>query len=193
MGPARPQADLWGHNAVMASPPERPPGPASQDDLAAWLVRFGPALRRYFAKRAGATEADDLVQEVFVRLQARAAGGEVDNVERYLFAIANNVLVSRHRYEGSRVFSRQGPLTDAVQPVEDLTPERVLIGRQECERMIVALGQLPPRAREAFIFHRFEEMSHPAIARRMGISVVAVRKLIARAMQRIGEIMEPRA
>ena len=45
--------------------------------------------------------------------------------------------------------------------------------------MIVALRELPPRAREAFIFHRFEELSHPAIARRMGISVVAVRKLIA--------------
>jgi len=36
-------------------------------------------------------------------------------------------------------------------------------------------------------------MSHPAIARRMGISVVAVRKLVARAMSRIAEIMEGRA
>ena len=178
---------------MMASPPDRPPETASQGDLAAWLVRFGPALRRYFAKRAGGAEADALVQEVFVRLQARAAGGEVDNVERYLFAIANNVLVSRHRYESARVFGRQTPLTDAAQPVEDLTPERFIIGRQEYDRMIVALGGSSRRAREAFIFHRFEELSHPAIARRMGISVVAVRKLIARAMQRIAEIMEARA
>ena len=103
------------------------------------------------------------------------------------------MLVSRHRYESARVFGRQTPLTDAAQPVEDLTPERFVIGRQEYDRMIVALRELPPRAREAFIFHRFEELSHPAIARRMGISVVAVRKLIARAMQRIAEIMEARA
>jgi RNA polymerase sigma factor (sigma-70 family) len=157
------------------------------------MATFGPGLRRYFAKRAGGAEAEDLVQEVFVRLQARAAGGTVDNVERYLFTIANNVLVSRHRYEAARVLSRQGPLTEALQPVEDLTPERVLIGKQEYQRMIAALRKLPPRAREAFIFHRFEEMSHPAIARRMGISVVAVRKLIARAMERIAEIMEGRA
>ena len=156
------------------------------------MAAFGPGLRRYFVKRAGGAEAEDLVQEVFVRLQARAAGGKVDNVERYLFAIANNVLVSRHRYESARVIARQSPLTEALQPVEDLTPERVLIGKQEYERMIVALRKLPPRAREAFIFHRFEEMSHPAIARRMGISVVAVRKLIARAMERIAEIMEGR-
>jgi RNA polymerase sigma-70 factor (ECF subfamily) len=162
-------------------------------EIAAWMATFGPGLRRYFAKRAGGAEADDLVQEVFVRLQARAAGGTVDNVERYLFAIANNVLVSRHRYEAARVIGRQAPLTEALQPVEDLTPERVLIGKQEYQRMVAALRALPPRAREAFIFHRFEEMSHPAIARRMGISVVAVRKLISRAMERIAEIMEARA
>ena len=92
----------------MASPPDRPPDTASQGDLAAWLVRFGPALRRYFAKRAGGAEADDLVQEVFVRLQARAAGGEVDNVERYLFAIANNrASVGKHQ-ERIRAL-RRGP------------------------------------------------------------------------------------
>jgi len=177
----------------MASPPERPPEPAPQSEIAAWMVTFGPGLRRYFHKRAGGAEAEDLVQEVFVRLHARAGGGQVENVERYLFAIANNVLVSRHRHDAARVVSRQGPLTEALQPVEDVTPERVLIGKQEYQRMIVALRKLPPRAREAFIFHRFEEMSHPAIARRMGISVVAVRKLIARAMERIAEIMEGRA
>ena len=185
----------------MASSPKHPLETAGRADeqsawdeqLCAWMAQYGPGLRRFLAKRVSPSEADDLVQEVFVRLQARAAGGEVDNVERYLFAIANNVLVSRHRYESARVFGRQTPLTETAQPVEDLTPERFLIGRQEYDRMIVALRELPPRAREAFIFHRFEEMSHPAIARRMGISVVAVRKLIARAMQRIAEIMEARA
>lgn len=153
---------------------------------------FGPGLRRYFAKRAGGAEAEDLVQEVFVRLQARAAGGTVDNVERYLFAIANNVLVSRHRYEAARVLSRQGPLTEALQPVEDLTPERVLIGKQEYQRMIVALRKLPPRAREAFIFHRFEEMTYPVIAQRMGISITGVEKLIKRALAQLAVKMERR-
>lgn len=182
-----------GLTALMASPPERPPEASPEVELGAWMAAFGPGLRRYFAKRAGGAEAEDLVQEVFVRLQARAAGGSVDNVERYLFAIANNVLVSRHRHEHARVFSRQVPLADDLQPIEDLTPERVLIGKQDYQRMVAAIGKLPPRAREAFIFHRFEEMSHPAIARRMGISVIAVRKLISRAMERIAEIMEGRA
>jgi RNA polymerase sigma factor (sigma-70 family) len=167
--------------------------PPATPDLEAWLVQFGPGLRRYFTKRAGAADADDLVQEVFVRLHARAAGGQVDNVERYLFTVANHVLISRHRHDSARPWSRQSQLLDTMAPVEDVTPERVLIGRQEYQRMIEALRKLPPRAREAFIFHRFEEMSHPAIARRMGISVIAVRKLISRAMARIAEIMEERA
>ena len=177
----------------MSAPPDRPRDVRPPDDLGAWMVEFGPGLRRYFQKRAGGFEADDLVQEVFVRLQSRAAAGQVENVERYLFAIANNVLVSRHRHAAARGWHRQQALTDAAQPIEELSPERVLIGRQEYERMILALGQLPPRAREAFVFHRFEEMSHAAIARRMGITLAGVRRLLARAMQRIAEVMEARA
>lgn len=176
----------------MASPPDRPSQPATGQELEAWMVAFGPGLRRYFAKRAGGLEADDLVQEVFVRLHARAAGGQVDNVERYLFAIANNVLVSRHRHDAARVWSRQNPLTEAAMPVEDLTPERVVIGRQEYERMIEALRRVPPRAREAFIFHRFEEMTYPVIASRMGISVNGVEKLIKRALAQLSVKVERR-
>jgi len=112
----------------MASPPERPSNPEPRVDLAAWMATFGPGLRRYFHKRAGGAEAEDLVQEVFVRLQARAAGGEVDNGERYLFAIANNVMVSRHRFEAARTIASKGPLTEAAKPVEAVTPELVLIG-----------------------------------------------------------------
>jgi RNA polymerase sigma-70 factor (ECF subfamily) len=81
-----------------------------EEDLRAWMVEYGPALRRYFERRVGAAEAEDLVQDVFLHLQARAVGGAVDNVERYLFRIAGNVLVSRHRHRAARGF----PLTDAL-------------------------------------------------------------------------------
>ena len=47
--------------------------------------------------------------------------------------------------------------------------------------MIVAIRKLPPRARTAFVFHRFEDMTYAAIAVRMGVSLSAVRRLIGRA------------
>ena len=174
----------------MAQPPhQRSPAEAviREEDLRAWMVEYGPALRRYFERRVGAAEAEDLVQDVFLHLQARAVGGAVDNVERYLFRIAGNVLVSRHRHRAARGFSLTDALDEALEPVETIAAERVLIGKQDVARVIAAMQALPPRTREAFIFHRFNEMTYPAIARRMGISVSAVGQLIARALEKLTE------
>src|SRR5688572_14856250 len=58
--------------------------------LEALARRHQPALRRYFERRLPhiGAEADDLVQEVFVRLAQRADRDEIANVEGYLFQVA---------------------------------------------------------------------------------------------------------
>ena len=43
--------------------PSNPPddtreGDARAEEMRAWMVRYGPALRRYFEKRVGRAEAD---------------------------------------------------------------------------------------------------------------------------------------
>src|SRR3546814_19438815 len=44
--------------------------PQHDQDLAAWMATYGPGLRRYFRRRADDADVDDLVQEVFLRLQS---------------------------------------------------------------------------------------------------------------------------
>ncbi len=173
----------------MASPPNKPVAEAGAD-LAAWAARHGPALRRYFLKKVSPTEADDLVQEVFARLQARSAQAVVENIEGYLFRSAANVLVSHYRRESGQGWNRHRRLEEWLEPHEDISPERTLIGKQAIERVMAALGDMPARSREAFVLHRFEEMTGPAIAQRMGITVKAVEALIARAMRRIAAAVE---
>jgi len=176
----------------MAAPPELPARETSQAgraDVAGWMDRYGPALRRHFHKRGAGEDTDDLVQEVFLRLQANAERTSIDNVERYLFRIANNVLTSRHRHAAvvRRAFEDRPELPDWT---DDISPERVTMGRQAVSQFVSGLRTLPPRAREAFLFHRFEEMTYPAIARQMGISVSGVEKLIIRALEHLGQAVD---
>ena len=177
-----------------AKPPARPhaAGSARRESVRGYMLEYGPALRRYFQKKAPLAEVEDLVQEVFLKMQARGAGAQEhpQNLEGYLFRTAANVLVTHHRRSRAQGWGRLDPLEDFPDPLDDLSPERVLIGRQAVDRVSRALQELPPRARQAFLLHRFEELTYSVIAQRMGISVKAVEALMTRAMQRLGELVK---
>ena len=153
------------------------------------MARYGPGLRRYFQRRADPTEADDLVQEVFLAMHRRVERAPIENIEGYLFRVAASVLSKRPAH--TRVGVDLGnDFERALDLADDLSPERWLIGRQALTRLVVALQGLPPRARQAFTLHRFEEMSYAAIAAHMGVSVSAIEQLISRATERLTAAME---
>lgn len=153
--------------------------------LRGWIEQYGPALRRHFQKRGAGADAEDLVQEVFLRLQTGAERAAIENVEGYIFRIANNVLISRHRHDLVEGRPFRDAMPDDLEGPDQLSPEHILLGREAWIRFVAGLEALPPRAREAFLLHRFEEMTYAAIARRMGVSVSAVEKLISRALQQL--------
>jgi len=179
----------------MPQPPDRSTAKAAQaapaqPELAALVEDYGPALRRYFFRKAPAWEVEDLVQTVFLNMHQRASAEPVDSIERYLFRVAAHVLARRHRDGTARLGQR---VDEPAEPIEDISPERIVIGRQALARLRVALGQLPPKTREAFILHRYEEMTYAAIAARLQISVSGVEKLIIRALRQLREAIEDQA
>ncbi len=159
-------------------------------DIGAWMTTYGPGLRRYFRRRVSEADVDDLVQDVFLRLQSARLNASIDNVEGYLFATAHNVLVSRYREQAARVTLLHEEWSDSLGGSDPLSPERIAIGQEEYRRVVTAICNLPPRTREAFELHRFDNLTYPAIAERMGISRESVKDLMHRALVRIAEEME---
>jgi RNA polymerase sigma-70 factor (ECF subfamily) len=151
------------------------------EELGVWMAQYGPALRRFFRRRVGPAETEDMVQDVFLAMSARE-GDPVENVEGYLFRIATNLIAKRLGREASRA-----AVEALLETPEGFSPERILMSKQEAGQVLAAIKALPPRTREAFIFHRFEEMTYPEIARRLGISVSAVKQLIARAIRQVSQ------
>ena len=173
------------------APPNRPEEARSDRRMAVWMAEYGPALRRYFGRSVGAGEAEDLVQEVFLAMQVRGQHETVENASGYLFRIAANLLAKRRQREPWH-WDRHAGLEGAYEPREEISPERTLIAKQTAAGVLEALKALPPRTAEAFLLHRFEEMTYAAIAAHMGVSVKAVEALIARAMKRVGATLEAR-
>lgn len=151
-----------------------------------------PALRRYFSKRADIVDIDDLVQDVLLRMHVRrqhAAGEdeEIANIEGYLFQVAASVLTDRARRDQARQRNAHFALTDEFHPVEELTPERVLGGQEDFSRLADALEEMPDLTRDAFVLHRFEDMSYDMIAQHLGISVGAVGRHLMKAVRFLAE------
>jgi RNA polymerase sigma-70 factor (ECF subfamily) len=167
----------------------------SGDGQAADLDRkFRAPLLAYFSKRVQSrSEAEDLTQEVFVRLLHHPDRHGGQTVEAYVFTIAANLLRDRAKsVSGSYDRTSQNVdllvETNQYSPglIEDRDPERVLVGKEAIEDVLAALGELGERTRDVFILARLEAMQHREIADMFGISVSSVEKMIMKAMVHLG-------
>lgn len=150
--------------------------------LTALSVRHRASLKRYFERRVKSrVDAEDLIQEVFLRLARRADFQSIKCIDGYLFEIAASVFHDclRHRY--SRAMDLHEEYREQ-HSLEEFSPERVLIAEESVEQVTQALRELPERVRMAFVLHRFEGLRQPEIARRLGVSVSAVEKYVMRAL-----------
>ena len=176
----------------MAQPPEPLKDAIAPPVRDGWMAQYAPALRRYFAKRVPPAEAEDLVQDVFLAMQVRGEIRDPDQADRYLFRVAANAL-ARRRQRQRWDWAHHEALDGGFAPIDDLHPERIMLDRERLAQFTTALDSLPPRMGEAFILHRFEEMTYPAIGRRMGISPRTVEKLISLALKRLILTVEARS
>jgi RNA polymerase sigma-70 factor (ECF subfamily) len=103
------------------------------------------------------SEAEDLTQEVLLRVLRASQAGQVDRADGYVFKVAINVLRDRHRRAVRRGSPDFVPLDEALagdlerQLVEDLSPERVLLSRESLANVLRAPEELGERTRNIFI------------------------------------------
>jgi RNA polymerase sigma factor (sigma-70 family) len=149
--------------------------------------RYRQPLTAYFQRRVSSrSEAEDLTQEVFLRLIKRLDVEMLENPEAFVFTTAVNLLRDRYR-RGQTQRSHLAEVGLQQPGIEELSPERVFDSRQHLESVIEALEQLDERCRDAFILHRLEGMKHAQIAELYGVSVSSVEKYIIKALAVLAE------
>lgn len=143
------------------------------------------ALQRYLQLRgASSHEAEDVLQEMFVRLAAESVG-PVGQPRAYLYRMAENRLLLHRRTEGRRAAREEhwvdANLGDPPFVVTEPSAEQRLIAQQQLALFRSVIEGLPERT--GYIFRRFrlDNETQPHIASELGISVSAVEKHLARA------------
>lgn len=125
------------------------------------------------------SEAEDVAQEVFVRVWQQAALWQpgAARFDTWLHRVALNLCYDRLR--SRKDFIEHGPEHEAVDPAA--APDFLLQDLQGRREIGVALAALPVRQREALVLQYFQELPHGETAALMDISIEALESLLARA------------
>lgn len=128
-------------------------------------------------------EAEDLFQEVFVRVFTRAEQFEEErNFGGWVFTIAHNLCLNK---------IRDRKQTDPIEEVELFSRPGDDYGDNWPERIKWALEQIPVDYREAFVLREYEGMSYNAIAEILHTTLPAVKSRIYRSKEQLRKLLEP--
>jgi RNA polymerase sigma-70 factor (ECF subfamily) len=163
---------------------------AQKGDMAAFrqlVSRYREPLRRFFAALlANSAEADDCVQETFLRLWLlRERYEPTGKFATYLFQIGKHHLLNqRKRYQAApQTLPADGVLE--LLPAADPPPETAVLGREREERMRQAVAGLPDHYRLVFLLCHDEGLKYAEIACRLNIPVGTVKSRMAEAVRRL--------
>jgi RNA polymerase sigma factor (sigma-70 family) len=144
----------------------------------ALVARHRRALLGHCARLVGATDAEEAVQDALLRALAALRGGdEIRRVRPWLHVIAHRVALNLHRARAARGECALADVGDGER-ADDGGPAAA---RAQLRDVVAALGELPPRQREAIVMRELEGRSYAEIAERLDSSPGAVRQLLHRA------------
>lgn len=151
-----------------------------EGDVAAYrelVKRYAAKLSR-FAERLlrDSTEAEDVVQETFLRLWQRAREYQPKaRVTTWLHRITHNLAVDRLRARG-----RTQPLSDEEEMPTSARQPTLIDEKRRVVALEAALGALPERQASAIVLVHLHGLTGAEAAEVLGVGVEAVESLLAR-------------
>lgn len=128
--------------------------------------------------------AADLTQETISRMMVYRDAANIESYTLLMYRVVHNLMLelqrARQRHHASQhiPLSVAGPISTGEPPLEDITD-----ARNSLDLILKStLLDLPPKCRLAFTLSRFDGLTYPQVAAKMGISVKMVEKHISRAL-----------
>ena len=151
--------------------------------LAEIFRNHNAALVRFLAIRIGSTaDAQELMQEAYAKVLALDRPGATSLQAGYLWKIALHLAIDRRRERSSRE-RRMSAARASLQEKREFSAESTCEARERLEIVERAIGELPPRCREAFVLHVLHGLTFQQVGDRMGISWRMAIKHVSRALE----------
>jgi len=169
----------------------------SEPDFDSVYGEFHPKINRYLERMVGKTEAEDLTQEVFMKVNRSLKQFQGNSsLSTWIYRLATNSALDRLRSRTFRENEQKISLSDigdesAAEEKDILTQEKELSAEREairtemndCIREFV--DKLPENYRTVIILSELKDLKNQEIAEILGISLDAVKIRLHRARVRL--------
>lgn len=156
--------------------------------VAAYMQKRANLLRFFALRTSSSNEAEDIVQEIYVRI-ASLDDASVENPVGYLYKLGTNVMLDRVRARERATarddaYYRTFQTGSSMEPESDApSPEAAWESRARLERVLAVVERMPPRRKQVFVMHKIDGLSYAEIAEALRISRSAVEKLMMAALR----------
>lgn len=153
-----------------------------------WRETLGRVRKALMRRGRSAQDADDLVQEAWIRLACYQRDQVVERPEAFMMRAALNLSIDAHRTQvshGEELMIEEVVLLDVAPGTE-----AVVLAKERLCRLSVCLGRLNTKTREIFIAHRIDGQTYQQIAQQHGLSISTVEKHVAKATLQLTSWME---
>ena len=142
-----------------------------------------PVFRTALAITHDQDAAEDILQEVFLRLLRVPNHETIRTPEAYIFTVAHHV-AQQHTLRSTRggTSAELGEVLSDLRAVTETDPALELIAQECIETLDRALLQLSPKAQATFLLHRRDGLSMDEISERLGISRAMAKKYLVKAL-----------
>ena len=137
-----------------------------------------------YYKTGDIQQAEDLMQEAFVRLWQKRTEIQPEKAKSFLFTVANNLFLDKVRHQKVVRNFELEPRSDR----DKESPEYQMEVQEFKKQLEEALANLSEGSREVFLMNRLEDLPYREIAERLGISQKAVEKRMSKALKELRKL-----
>ena len=132
--------------------------------------------------------AEDLMQELFIKLSDVATFKKISNLDSYAYRTAVNLAFDWRRSNKSRQI--EVPLNVVAEPVSnDCSPLNALMRNEMVQKILSAVGRLNGTAREAFVMRYIQQESYEFVADQLDKTPHQVRALCYKVMNYLRDVL----
>jgi len=162
------------------------------DSLEDWFRReilpCEAALMRYLnQKRALPVDAEDVRNDIYIRVLEFAKHTRPAAPKAFLFSTARNLLIDLARRNRVVAIDLLEDLDVLNVLIEEVSPERHASGRQQLQRLSMFFDRLPAKCRDVLWMRRVDGMPQKEVAQRLGVTEATVEKHVHRGMRYLAD------